>query len=180
MDIIKANYEQAASEMSAAISEPVGIIRSGELFQYARNLTYGGGKLFDTVYDEDQFADLTPRPQGVSGLYTAVGNGTLSPADKLSLYPKLKLNRDGFHSNLLGRYLIGALAYEYLTGYSVVGNPLKPATFRENISLPSKYAQTTAPAAANPLGKAPSLEFSTPSDEYIYLIQNTVHGFLNQ
>ena len=157
--------ENAAVQGGAAIGTgPLRIVPAGDAFTAARNYTDGNGvRLFDTTYyaEGHQFtADMNRQT-------IPVGQGILSPEEEAA--GLIRLNRDGFHASLLGRYMLAATWFEALTGESIVGNTFVP----EGDSLDS---------GAVVMDEAGSLvvyyQFDAPPQERIDLVQELVHHMM--
>lgn len=120
-------YEWKDGETVSFGGVPVMIVPSGYAIQYARGLEFDGIKKFDTIWDTEKYDAAAHnfdelRKQDSTAALVAEASALLSEQDT----GKIRLHRDGFHMSQAGRYLIGCVWFETLTGKSPVGNTFVP------------------------------------------------------
>lgn len=140
---------------------PIMIVPSGYGIQYARNYMIDGVKKFDTLYDKTVFE--TETANNLENYKFHVSYDKLINADDAA-NGKIRLNRDGFHMSNYGRYLIGCVWFETLTGKSVIGNTFIPGA----VSLDSAGTSN-----------AIFIDYTALSQGDTTLIQNIVHAAVN-
>ncbi len=122
---------------------PAKIIPSGYAVQYAKSINEDGFKPFDTVWDKAiydaankkllEFKETNPGERLV-----VEDDELLAPQDA----GKIRLHRDGFHMSQAGRYLIGCVWFEAITGVSCVGNTFIPGEVNLDSDLGSGLGTT--------------------------------------
>lgn len=138
---------------------PVKIIPSGYAVQYARNYTADNGiKTFDTLWDKALFDVETKHDLGAYQFHVDAAKLINSEEQAAG---KVRLNRDGFHMSNEGRYLLGCVWFEALTGKSVLGNTFRPGA----VSLDSA-SSVSAPIF---------IDYDAVTEENVVLLQRLAH-----
>ena len=135
----------------------IRVIPSGEVMQYARGyIDQSGHKIFQTQFNKaDISTDLD----------------ILNTSDIDIIKNRVKLNRDGFHASMLGRYMLALVWFRMLFGITVTGNRFMPGN-EENV-LSMGYDKTGAV-------KNIHMSFEKIPENYFCLVQKIVDEYFSK
>ena len=161
-------FSRMTDQVTVSAGERIGtgklrVINSNALFQSARHYedengvrvlggSYPREKMLGTFYSTEDYTDYP------------VGQGMM--LDEEAAAGMVRLNRDGNHASLLGRYMMGCMWYKCLTGNDArtIGFVPEP----ESISTYFGFADTDKKAFID-------VRYDTPSAENLELVRNLAH-----
>ena len=163
-----AYLSEMTDRVTASAGERIGtgklrVINSNDLFQLARHYEDENGlRVLGGTYPRDKIRGTFYSTGNYNGY--SVGQGLMKDEEEAA--GMVRLNRDGFHASLLGRYMMGCMWYECLTGTDARTISFTPAP--ESILTEIVFADTVQKAYVN-------VRYETPSAANLELVRSLAH-----